>query len=122
MTEVPRERVLLVRRAGSLWAVAHAAVRDVMRSQEAGGTFRVHMAPGANGAGGALTVDELVGVVDGLPVWPGGRVMSRYWSEPVAGLTVHAATPMVVVDPERPPSFLRTDSDDETERIDGDDR
>jgi hypothetical protein len=46
--------------------------------------------------------------------------MARYWSEPAVGLTVHADTPMVVVDPARPPSFLR--SDEETETADGDDR
>jgi hypothetical protein len=117
MTEATRQRVLLLRRAGMLWGIAHAAVHDVTRVARRRGSFRVRL----TGEGQAeLTADELVGVVDDLPVWPAGGVMERYWSEPVGGLTVHAATPMVMVDPARPPSFLRPD--EETERADVDDR
>lgn len=114
MTGISRERMLLIRRDGTLFGVAQAAVRDVIRPAGRVAGFRVRLADEE------LTVDELVGVVDDLPVWPSGGVMARYWSEPAVGLTVHSQVPMVVVDPARPPSFLR--SDEETETADGDDR
>lgn len=114
MTGAARKRMLVIRRAGTLFGVAHGAVRDVARLAGTAGGYRVRL------SGEELTADELVGVVDDLPVWPSGGVMARYWSEPAGGLTVHADIPMVVVDPARPPSFLR--SDDETETADGDDR
>lgn len=114
MTEATRERMLLIRRDGTLFGVAQAAVRDVIRPSGRAARFRVRL------AADELAADELVGVVDDLPVWPSGEVMARYWSETAVGLTVHAEVPMVVVDPARPPSFLR--SDEETEIADGDDR
>lgn len=117
MSEAVRQRVLVVRRSGTLVGIAHGAVRDVTRVEGGGGTYRVRLAAGGDEE---VTADELVGVVDDLPVWPAGGVMDRYWSEPVGGLTVHSAVPMVVVDPARVPSFLR--SDEETERADVDDR
>ncbi len=120
MSEAVRQRVLVVRRAGTLFGVAHGAVRDVTRVERGGGGYLLRLAGEARGGDEELTADELVGVVDDLPVWPAGGVMDRYWSEPAGGLTVHAAIPMVVVDPARVPSFLR--SDEETERADVDDR
>jgi hypothetical protein len=114
MTEATRERVLVIRRGGTLFGVAQAAVRDVIRPASRAARYRVRLAEED------LSADELVGVIDDLPVWPTGGVMARYWSEPAVGLTVQADTPMVVVDPARPPSFLR--SDEETETADGDDR
>lgn len=120
MSEAVRQRVLVVRRAGTLFGVVHGDVRDVTRVESGGGGYRVRLSGAARQGSEELTADELVGVVDDLPVWPAGGVMDRYWSEPARGLTVHAAVPMVVVDPARVPSFLR--SDEETERADGDDR
>lgn len=120
MSESVRRRLLVVRRAGTLFGVAQDAVRDVTRVKGGSGVYRVRLSGAAREEEEELTADELVGVVDDLPVWPAGGVMDRYWSEPAQGLTVHAATPMVVVDPARVPSFLR--SDEETERADGDDR
>lgn len=104
------ERLLLIRAAGGLWGVAHAAVVEVARR---GRGYRLRLSGERE-----LAADEVVGVVAGVAVRPAGGVMSRYWSEPAGGLAVCAATPLVVVDPERPPSFLRPDS--ETEVSDGD--
>jgi hypothetical protein len=115
-------RLLLLRRGGGLWGVAHAAVREVSRR---GRGYRVRLTPeGEDGDDRELAADAVVGVVDGLAVRPAGGVMARYWSEPAGGLAVHGTTPLVVVDPERPPSFLRADAgeDLETEVDDGDGR
>lgn len=110
------ERLLLVRRSGGLWGVAHAAVREVTRR---GPGYRVRLTPeGGDDAGVELAADALLGVAEGVPVRPAGGVMARYWSEPAGGLAVHGDTPLVVVDPDRLPSFLR--SDQETEVDDGD--
>lgn len=113
------ERLLLIRRSGGLWGVAHAAVREVARQGEG---YRVRLTPeGREGGAEELAADDLVGVAEGISVRPAGGVMARYWSEPAGGLAVHGATPLVVVDPGRPPSFLRGDREsDETEVDHGD--
>lgn len=123
MTEATPERVLVIRRQGTLWGVTQRAVRDVARAGGVQGGYRLRLARGAgedDGAAGDLAADELVEVVDALPVWPAGGTLKRYWSEQAAGLAVHAAVPMVVVDPAHPPDFLRADED--MERTDGVDR
>lgn len=97
-------RLLLIRREGTLWGVEQSAVRAVGRPGEHGAGYRLRV--GKDG-GQELAADEVVGVVDGVPIYPAGGVMSRFWSEPAGGLAVHGAIPLVVVDPERPPSFLR---------------
>lgn len=100
-------RLLLLRRGGGLWGVDHAEVREVSRR---GRGYRVRLTPeGEGGAGHELAADAVVGVVDGVAVRPAGSVMARYWSEPAGGLAVYGTTPLVVVDPRRPPSFLRDD-------------
>jgi len=101
---VSAERLLLLRRDGVLWGVAQSAVRAVGRPSEHGGGYRLRV--GSDG-GQELAADEVVGVVDGVPIHPAGGVMATFWSEPAGGLAVHGDTPLVVVDPERPPSFLR---------------
>jgi hypothetical protein len=110
---VSGERLLLLRRGGGLWGVAQAAVREVARR---GRGYRVRLAGEHE-----LAADDVVGVVADVPVRPAG-IVSRYWGEPAGGLAVHGATPLVVVDPERPPRFLRLPESDETETSDGDDR
>jgi hypothetical protein len=105
------ERLLLLRSGGGLWGVDQAAVREVARRERG---YCVRLAGEHD-----LHADDVVGVVEGVAVRPAGGAISRYWSEAAAGLAVHAATPLVVVDPERPPRFLRVD---ETESDDGDDR
>lgn len=116
-----RGRLLLIRRAGRLWGVAHEAVREVARR---GRGYRVRLTPeGKGGAGHELDADGVEGVIEGATVRPAGGVMALYWSEPAGGLAVHGTTPLVVVDPERPPSFLRSAADrDDTEVDDGDRR
>jgi len=108
------ERLLLLRSAGGLWGVAQAAVREVARRERG---YRVRLEGEHD-----LHADDVVGVVEGVAVRPAGGAISRYWSEAAAGLAVHAATPLVVVDPERPPRFLRVPRTEETESDDGDDR
>jgi hypothetical protein len=105
---VSAERLLLVRGAGSLWGIAHAAVRMVTRL---GSGYRVELAEHA------VAADQVVGVVEGLNVRPAGGVLARFWSEAAGGLAVHGDTPLVVIDPDRPPSILRPES---TETSDAD--
>lgn len=106
------ERLLLLRRAGGLWGVAQAAVREVAPRERG---FRVRLSGEQE-----LFADGVVGLVDGVPVRPAGGAFARFWGEPVAGLAVHAATPLVVVDPARPPRFLRSPQSEDKETNDGD--
>jgi hypothetical protein len=108
------ERLLLLRSGGGLWGVDQAAVREVSRRERG---YCVRLAGEHD-----LHADDVVGVVEGVAVRPAGGTISRYWSEAAAGLAVHAATPLVVVDAERPPRFLRVPRTEETESDDGDDR
>lgn len=93
-------RLLLIRRGGVLWGLDQSAVVSVGRPEDHGG-YRLRVGDRE------LEADEVVGVADGVRIHPAGGVMSRFWEEPAGGLAVHGATPLVVVDPERPPSFLR---------------
>ena len=94
------ERLLLIRRDGILWGLAESAVHSVGRPDDRAG-YRLRVGEQE------LEADEVVGVVDGVRIHPSGGVMSRFWSEPAGGLAVHGDTPLVVVDPQHPPSFLR---------------
>lgn len=88
-------RWLLLERDGGLWAIGHAAVRSVERRA---GAFVVTV------TGGELLVEGVLGVVEGLAPIGAGPVFRRFWREPVSGLAVHEAQPVVVLDPERPPA------------------
>lgn len=90
-------RWLLLDGAGSWWAVGHDAVSAIERRP---GGFHVRV------TGGELAVDGVLGVVDGLVPTAAGGVLKRFWGESCGGLAVHAARPLVVVDPERPPAIL----------------
>jgi hypothetical protein len=95
-----RRGFLLLRRAGGLWGVANGAVLGLARW---GADFRIAV------DGGALIADEILGVVEDLVVRPMAPVVGRFWPEASAGWAVHAETPLVVVDPSRPPSALAMD-------------
>jgi len=98
---------LLLRRAGGVWGIANAAVSGLARQN---GGYRI-----ATG-GGALAADEILGVVESLAVRPAALVMRRFWPEATAGLAVHGALPVVMVDPSRPPAALRfEDGEGETD-------
>ncbi len=107
------ERLLLVRGAGSLWGISHAAVRTVTRLRRG---YRVRLGEQD------LAAEAVVGVVEGMEVHPAGAVMARYWNEPAGGLAVHDEVPLVVIDPDRPPSILRVDAAEITETADANDR
>jgi hypothetical protein len=93
-----RRGTLLLRRAGTLWGVASAAVVGLSRGEHG---FRVAV------VGGALAADEIVAVVEDLRVHPVAAVLRRFWSEPAGGLAVHGELPVVMVDPDRPPRALQ---------------
>jgi hypothetical protein len=88
---------LLVRRDGVLWAVENAAVESLARR---GRTFRLSL------GGQALGVDEIVGVVPELAVWPTAAALRWFWPEPAGGMAVHGEAPLVIVDSRRPPRAL----------------
>lgn len=97
-------RLLLLRHEGVLWGVAQSAVSVVERPEDHGGGYRLRV----GGEGGQeLLADEVVGVIENVAIHPAGGVMATFWTEPAGGLALHGETPLVVVDPERPPSFLR---------------
>jgi len=104
---VPSARgFLLLRRGGSLWGIANAAVDGLARR---GMDYRIAI------DGGALVADEILGVVEDLRVWPLAPMVSRFWPEPAAGLAVHGREPVVVVDPAHPPAALREEEGDRLE-------
>lgn len=91
-------RVMVLRRAGHLWGIDHAQVETVERDA---GRFRV-------GLGGTeIAADEILGIFEGMTTRPAGAVLPRYWSESASALAVHGTTPIVVIDPRRPPAMLR---------------
>lgn len=97
-----RKGFLLLRRGGGLWGIASSAVDSLSRRD---GAYRIGV--GEN----AILADEIVGVVDDLPVRPSAGVLGRFWGEPAAGLAIHGELPLVVVDPRRPPGALRPEDE-----------
>jgi hypothetical protein len=90
---------LLMRCGGALWGVENAAVESLTRGGAGG--FVLGMGTGE------LCIEEIVGVVAELPVWPLAAALRRFWPEAAGSLAVHLAEPLVVVDPQRPPRVLR---------------
>ena len=108
-----RPGYLLLRRSGGLFGVASAAVLGLSRQ---GAAYRVEV------AGHGLFADEVVGVVEDLDVRPLAPLVRRYWPEAAGGWAVHAGSPVVVVDPCRPPRALaegRAEGLAEGEMLDG---
>jgi hypothetical protein len=89
---------LLVRRDGVLWGVSNGAVEGLSRH---GAQFRLSV------GGEELGVDEVVGVVAELAVWPVTGALRRFWPDAAGGLAVHAEAPLLIVDPAQPPRALR---------------
>jgi len=104
-----------MRHGGALWGVENAAVESLTRSR---GRFRIGL------GAGELCIDEVVGVVAELAVRPLAAALRRFWPHSASGLAIHAATPLVVVDPRRPPRVLLDDLDDlsDLDREEGDRR
>lgn len=103
---------LLVRRDGVLWGVSNGAVQGLTRHGA-----RFHLAVG----GVELGVDEVVGVVPELEVWPVAGALRRFWPDAVGGLAVHAEAPLLIVDPLKLPRALRIEGI-EGESTDGEGR
>lgn len=104
---------LLVRRDGVLWGVSNGAVEKLTRY---GAQFRLAV------GGAELGVDEVVGVVQELAVWPVAGALRRFWPDAAGGLAVHAQAPLVIVDPREPPRALRLTNGSEGEMADGEGR
>jgi hypothetical protein len=98
---------LLLRRCGTLWGVANAAVEGRERGRD--GLYRIST---PEGGPGHLVADEVLGVVPDLRVWP-AAVIRRFWPEPCRGLAVHGELPVVVVDASRPSRLLRPEGKDD---------
>lgn len=93
--------LLLLRRDGGVWGVDNRRVSQVERGTHG---YRVELRCAEDTL--CLAADEVLGVVRDLPVVTGARPVRRFWPQPFAGLAVHGGTPLVVVDPERPPAML----------------
>ncbi|HKH49802.1 MAG TPA: hypothetical protein VKM72_34550 [Thermoanaerobaculia bacterium] len=112
LSPVNQRGYLLVRRDGVLWGVSNDAVEGLSRD---GARFRLRV------GGAELGVDEVVGVVPELAVWPLAGALRRFWPDTAGGLAVHAEAPLVIVDPQRPPHALRL-AGSEGEMSDGEGR
>ena len=97
---------LLLRRQGGLWGVANEAVLGVGRQDR---EYHVQILSQTGAA--QLLADEVVGVVDDLKVWPAPGVLRRFWRGRSRGMAVHGGSPILVVDPDRPPSTLLLEED-----------
>lgn len=93
---------LLLLRGGGVWGVANEAVLGVGHRRQQ----RYHIQIASGGSATQLVADEVLGVVEGLRVWPTGDVLRRFWSENSRGMAVHGGSPIVVLDPDRPPQTL----------------
>lgn len=93
---------MLLRRAGGVWGVPNARVRTV-RSTD--GAYRVAL----EGEDEDLAADEIIGVVEDLDVVTSTSVLQRFWPEAVHGLAVYSGSPIVIVDPGRPPRLLKVE-------------
>ncbi len=89
---------LLVRRDGVLWGVSNGAVGGLTRY---GAHYRLTV------GGVELGVDEVVGVVPELDIWPVAGALRRFWLDAAGGLAVHAEAPLLIIDPRQPPHALR---------------
>lgn len=98
MSQAVEGGYLLVRRGGVLWGVSNGAVEGLSRQ---GACYRLAV------GGAELGVDEVVGVVPDLAVWPVTGAMRRFWPDTAGGLAVYSEVPLVIVDPAQPPSALR---------------
>lgn len=97
----PTGSYLLLLRDGGVWGVANGVVVGVGKRPR---DYRVHVT--SAGGGAELIADEVLGVVEELEVWPPSAVIRRYWPETFQGTAVHAGTPILLVDPDRPPRTL----------------
>jgi hypothetical protein len=114
LNPVDHRGYLLVRRDGVLWGVSNGAVEGLTRH---GARYRLAV------GGAALGVDEVVGVVPELDIWPVAGALRRFWPDAAGGLAVHAEAPLLIVDPRQPPRALRlTDGELEGEVTDGEGR
>lgn len=93
--------VLLLLREGAIWGVDNDRVSQVDRGKHG---YRVELRSADEER--FLEADQVLGVVRGLPVVTGAGPVRRFWPQPFAGLAVHGGTPLVVVDPDRPPTML----------------
>ena len=97
--------LLVVRRRGHLWGVLHRAVGQVQRHHQG---FRLAVEPED------LVADQVVAIVEDIAIYPAGGVLGRFWGEAASGLALYGETPLVVVDPHRPPSWLKLEDRDGT--------
>jgi len=92
---------LLLRRGGGVWGVANESVLGVGRQDR-----EYHIQILSQTGAAQLLADEVLGVVDALEVWPLAGVLHRFWRGSSRGMAVHGGFPILVVDPDRPPSTL----------------
>jgi hypothetical protein len=97
---------LILSRKGVLWGVDNAAVAGLTRNREDAvheSGFRVEV------GGRPLAADDVLGVVDTLRIWPLAPAVRRFCpgvAAGVSGMSVHGASPLLVVDSRQPPRLL----------------
>ena len=114
VSPVKQSGYLLVRRNGVLWGISNGSVERLSRD---GACYRLAV------GGADLGVDEVVGVVPELAVWPVSAAVRRFWPDVAGGLAVHAEAPLLIVDPAQPPRALRLEGEQlQGEKTDGEGR
>lgn len=92
---------LLLVRQGGVWGVSNETVLGVGRQEN-----EYHIQILCQAGSRQIVADEVLGVVESLKVWPPAGVLQRFWSGFPRGLAVHGGSPILVVDPDRPPATL----------------
>lgn len=92
---------LLLVRGGGVWGVSNEAVLGVGRQEH-----EYHVQILSQSGAAQLVADEVLGVVEDLKVWPAAGVLRRFWPGSSRGMAVHGGSPILVVDPDRPPPTL----------------
>lgn len=106
MREATVGSYLLLVREGGIWGVSNETVLGVGRQEN-----EYHIQILCQAGSRQIVADEVLGVVDSLKVWPPAGVLLRFWSGSPRGLAVHGGSPLLVVDPDRPPSTLMLEED-----------
>jgi hypothetical protein len=104
-------------REGGVWGVSNEAVLGIGRQEH-----EYHVQILSQSGAAQLVADEVLGVVEDLKVWPAAAVLRRFWAGSSRGLAVHSGAPILVVDPDRPPSTLMLDEsfvEEETDETSG---
>jgi len=112
LSSVAGRGFLILSRKGVLWGIENAAVAGLTRRRDRPGEASHRAGFRIDVGGRPLAADQILGIVDGLRVWPVAPEVRRFCpglATGVSGMSVHGASPLLVVDSHQPPRLLWLD-------------